>query len=38
MVTLLALYNNDINKMSEETGIDKRDITLAYYEQQIIQK
>lgn len=38
MVTLLALYNNDINKMSEETGIDKRDITLAYYEQQIIKK
>ncbi|MEE1256275.1 MAG: hypothetical protein UHN47_07155 [Lachnospiraceae bacterium] len=38
MVTLLTLYNNDINKMAEETGIDKRDITLAYYEQQMIQK
>ena len=38
MLTLLTLYGNDINKMSDETGIDKRDITLAYYDQQLIQK
>lgn len=38
IVSLLALYNNDMAKMSADTGIDIRDITLAYYEQQIIQK
>lgn len=33
---LLVSYDNDIDAMSEDTGIDKRSISLAFYEMQLI--
>lgn len=33
---LLDSYGNDIDAMSEDTGIDKRSISLAFYEMQLI--
>ena len=33
---LLALYNDDIEKMSDATGITKTDILLASYERKFV--